>query len=213
VTETTNYVPEWSNSRYSRRTVLTGLGATIGGPLLVCRAAAASLMNPATAEVRFQHEAPDTVLRFSFVEFLWRDDNGKIDCHLELDTKPFGTLSRQGVFRKGGASGPFYVSFGAALPATNRKFWWPPGATSQQPPLKGGQNRGGQVVRWQGIARNSFTAGYTSLSPSPQNVNGDMRLYFELNGPGKVPARLGAEHFIPHGEVRIFTDFGYMTAQ
>lgn len=192
-------------------------GAGAMGLSAFTRPAHAALMTPATATVHFQYEADDTVLRFSFIELLWREQSGEVDGHLEIDTEQFiqngVTYGRPGKFRKGGARGAFYVSFGPQHTTTQRQFWWPPASASQQPPLKNGQNRGGQVVRWQGIARNSFTNGFTSLSPSPQQVSGDMRLYFELNGPGKQTARLSAEHFIDQGAVKIYCDFRYMTAQ
>lgn len=175
-------------------------------------------MKPATAEPHFRFEAEDTILRFSFVEFLWRENAGEVDCHLEIDTRQFidanGTVNgRPGKFRKGGAKGLFYISFGPDLPASSREFWWPPDGVCEQPPLKGGQNRGGRISRLQGIARNSFTNGYQLISPAAQLVNGDMRLYFELSGFDKEIVRLSAEHFVNQGDVRIYCDFSYMTGQ
>src|SRR4029079_3061916 len=113
----------------------------------------------------------------------------------------------------GGAQGYFFVSFGPGLAPTGRQFWWPPGATSQQPPLKNGQNRSGHMGRFEGLAQNSFTLGYEPPVPVPALVNGDMRLFFEMSGFGKVPVRLGAEHFVDSGEVRLFADFSYMVDQ
>lgn len=199
-------------------TLLTRRGF-VGGALALASSlpAYAALMTPATATVHFQHEGDDTVLRFSFVELLWREQNGEVDCHLEIDTQQFVsggvTNGRPGRFRKGDAQGAFYISFGPQHQPTNRQFWWPPGSVSAQPPIKGGQNRSGRIARLQGLARNSFTTGYELPAPSPQLVNGDMRLYFEMSGFGKPLVRLSAEHFIDQGDVRIYCDFAYMTGQ
>lgn len=188
---------------------MVGAGACALSASGVRSAAAASLMTPATATVHFENEADDTVLRFSFVEFLWRNNGGEVDCHLEIDTEQFRGLGRPGVFRKGGATGTFYVYFGQDLLPTGPKFWWPPGAVSQQPPLKGGQNRGGRIERIQGLARNSFTTGYELPVPKV----GDQRVTFEMSGFGKSIVEVGAEHFIDRGAVKIYCDFSYMTGQ
>ena len=94
-------------SMFTRRTVL-GWVATAALSSVAGRAGiAAPIMTPATATVQFQHMASDTIIRPSFVEFLWREVSGEIDCHLEIDTRQFTDASgvthgRRGKFRRGG---------------------------------------------------------------------------------------------------------------
>lgn len=198
----------------TRRTLIAGMGATALSVRPALTQPLPPLMTPATATAHFEHEADDTVLRFSFVEFLWQEKDGKVEGHVELDTDQFVqggvTYGRRGLFRKGGARGRFYVSFGPQHDPTNRQFWWPPNSTSQQPPVKLGQNRGGLHSKWQGLARNSFTNGYQLPVAKPAYTGSDMRLYFEMSGFGKEIVELGAEHFIDQGRVKIYCDFFYM---
>src|SRR5690349_24243809 len=105
----------------SCRQVLAGQSAIAAPAILrVTPARAASLMTPATATIAFAHHGTDTVIRPSFIEFLWRRRaDGEVSWHFETDTKRTGvgdgTFVGPGVFRKGSATGILCIDFGQNL--------------------------------------------------------------------------------------------------
>lgn len=173
------------------------------------------LMTPATAVASFQNMAQDTVLVPAFSELLWFETpNGELRLHLEWSTVSYTDPVTQitygpGQFFKGGATGFFSVSYAANLPAGQPTFWWPPNAVSQQPPAKGGQNLFGKVSRFVGLNASAIADGYTDIVP----LAFDGLVRFELNGIGKAPLALRADHFNNSGDIRIFADFSYMIGQ
>jgi hypothetical protein len=172
-----------------------------------------ALMIPAAAVACFATMA-DAVIRPAFLEFLWQQDaDGRVWCHVECDTVSYtdpatGIATGSGAFAKNGAGGAFKIYFGPDLAPTEPQFWWPPGAVSQQPPPQRGQGRYGTVSRFDGVAANAATAGYTGITPRSVNQT----LVFNLVGPGQPSVTLAAQHFINSGDLRIYAEFSYMVA-
>jgi hypothetical protein len=167
-------------------------------------------MTPATAIASFETMGGDTILKPSFSEMLWYlDETGRLWIKIEWSTRQFQNFNRPGRFVRGGAQGAFTIAYGPELPRTARQFWWPPNATSQQPPAKAGQNMWGEVWYSVGVDPSTVPLGYTRIIPKPGVGN----VRFELNGVGMEGITLGAEHFIERGDVKFYTDFSYMIGQ
>jgi hypothetical protein len=169
-------------------------------------------MIPATAVVRFTNNASDTIISPAFTEFLWeQESSGRVNCHVEIDTEEYApggvVVAQAGTFVKGNAAGAFSIDFGTTLTATASQFWWPQTAVSQQPPLQTGQGRWGLFSRWDGLAANADTAGYSLLSPRTINQS----VVFNLLGVGKPTKTLAAQHFINSGPLRFYFEFSYMS--
>jgi hypothetical protein len=164
-------------------------------------------MIPCTAVARFNNNASTTVINPAFTEFLWeQESSGRVNCHVEIDTEPFtieGETYGPGRFVKGGARGAFTVYYGRDLQATSRKFWWPAGSQSQQPPLQTGQGRWGFMQRCDGLTR---LPGYTMVTPRTVGQS----VVFNLVGIGKPSVTLAAAHFVAYGKLRFYFAFSYM---
>lgn len=166
-------------------------------------------MIPATAVAGFAVNANNTVITPAFTEFLWEQEpSGRVNCHVEVDTVAFtdngtGIVHGPGKFVKGGARGAFSIKYGQDLQATARKFWWPAGIESQQPPLQTGQGRWGYVQRCDGLSR---IAGYTMISPRTVGQS----VVFNLFGIGGPSVTLVAAHFADYGNLRFYFAFSYM---
>jgi hypothetical protein len=172
-------------------------------------------MIPATAIVRFSNMAGNTVIDPAFTEFLWEQDpvTGRVTCHVEIDTVAYTDPATSitygpGIFTKGSATGAFSIYYGQDLtPPATLPFWVAPtDGAWQQPPLQTGQGRWGYFSRHDGLADNTQTEGYTSLSPRTVG----QAVVFNLMSIHRGDVTLGAQHFVSAGDLRFYFEFSYM---
>lgn len=196
---------------------MTIKSAFIAFALLCSPAFGQSYMTPATGLADFENPG-NSVIEWAFpVEVLWQVTNGKAHIHFEAQTKAYthtdGVTYGPGTFVKGTASGKFIIELGADLPATAPQFWWPPDATSQQPPDKNGQSIDGTCNKTVGLSSLAVAQGYTDLVPSIAMADGQLYAVLYLKGLGKPLKPLTAAYFIESGEIQIHCDAFYMVGQ